>query len=279
MLTGLAAGCSSSTTPPAPGSPDTNAGASSGAGSNNAGSSNAGSSNAGSSGGDSALPAVPFANGSRELAHVVNIVDAQAAAQLDTYIAQPTGVESVGLKLSANAFYQYYRDEYDFLYFVTDHPQTTDVVARFLTVNREARVGTGQVWEEHLPGYASAGRLKGVIGVERLPDGLFPPIAHETAHYWANFLDPALGLNLGSVAMPDPQSAKLARGSIVRGCRTWLLCIGSTSRHLPSWCRGKVFGSRRLRERKCPGHSSSSCIRRAQSAPALCRLGYSLCST
>jgi hypothetical protein len=87
----------------------------------------------------------------------------------------------------------YYPEEYDFLYFVTDHVLSGGTtVAKYEDVNRRATPGGTLEMEVQASGYRTTGRLKGVIGVRYRP-GIFPPIAHETLHYWANFLDPRFG--------------------------------------------------------------------------------------
>lgn len=98
-----------------------------------------------------------------------------------------------GLNRTANLFLDHYLEEYDFLYFVTDHPiPTSRTVAMFEPVNRPAEPGGGNEIEIWARGYKTQGRLKGVVGVQWRPPS-YPPLAHETLHFWANFLDESFG--------------------------------------------------------------------------------------
>lgn len=134
--------------------------------------------------------------GSREFKGIVNLVDPEAAAELEAYL---TSNELVpihlrhGLNRTANLFLDHYLEEYDFLYFVTDHPiPTTGTVAQFEAVNRAAEPGGGNGIEIRAQGYKTNGRLKGVVGVQWRPPS-YPPLMHETLHYWANHLDESFG--------------------------------------------------------------------------------------
>jgi hypothetical protein len=136
--------------------------------------------------------------GSREVDGIVNLVDGPAADQLEQYILATKTTQALpprrhGLTLPANLFLAYYPEDYDFLYFVTDHVITGGTtIAQYEDVNRRAIPGGTLEMEVQASGYRTAGRLKGVIGVRYRPV-IFPPIAHETLHYWANFLDPQFG--------------------------------------------------------------------------------------
>ena len=141
-------------------------------------------------------PLVELPAGSRELDGVVNLVDEDAAAQLEQYILtrQPVFItQRHSLTLSTNLFLESYPEDYDFLFFITDHELTGgSVIAAFEPVTRPALPGGTSEFEIQASGYTTNGRLKGVIGVRYRPL-IFPPLAHEMLHYWANDLDPRLG--------------------------------------------------------------------------------------
>lgn len=136
-------------------------------------------------GGDNEL--IPLPGDSRIYADVFNLVDAEAEAQLLGYLE----LKVQELTLPAQRFYEVFPDAYDFLFFITDR-ETGGVSAALDSVRRQAIPGTGVA--EHTPmlDYYSTERLRSVVGVQRSP-GSFPPLAHELAHNWANFLDRSLG--------------------------------------------------------------------------------------
>ena len=145
-------------------------------------------------------PPVELPAGSREVEGIVNLVDEAAAAQLETFIlhtappAIPT--ERHGLTEPANLFLEVYPEDYDFLIFLTDHELVGgSAVAVFEHVNQPAVRGGTFEFEIQASGYRSNGRLKGVIGVRYRPL-IFPPLAHELMHNWANHLDASLGLRV-----------------------------------------------------------------------------------
>ncbi len=92
------------------------------------------------------------------------------------------------------AFYALYPDEYDFLYFFLRSPgpyrDGRSVVRRGQPANVPGRASTSPV---ALTQFGSAGHLRGATAFQATADDAFPAVAHETAHYWANYLDPALG--------------------------------------------------------------------------------------
>lgn len=142
-------------------------------------------------------PLVELPAGSSEVDGIVNLVDEAAAAQVEQYILDE-GPEVIPtqrhrLTLPANLFLTSYPEDYDFLFFITDHELVGGTtVARFEAVNRPAVPGGTSEFEIRAAGYRSNGRLKGVIGVRYRPL-IFPPVAHELLHYWANDLDPRFG--------------------------------------------------------------------------------------
>jgi hypothetical protein len=133
---------------------------------------------------------VPLEGGSREHDGVLNLVNATAAAELDDYLVSRSPSGLIGL---TNRFLELYEEEYDFVLFFTDHQVDASVAARFEAVNKAAGPGGDGAVEIREPGYRSTGRLKGVVGV----NGVGGPIAHEIAHYWANFLDAGFGFGRG----------------------------------------------------------------------------------
>lgn len=123
-------------------------------------------------------------------AHAVNIVDAEAAAEVQRYVRG----ESPELYLAAARFYEHFSDEYDFVYIFSDGPVTgATAAARFTPVRRAPIPGTGITRGSANTRYpAAAPRLKGVVGVN-LSDGGNGPTLHETLHYWSMFLDRQFG--------------------------------------------------------------------------------------
>jgi hypothetical protein len=160
---------------------------------------------AGGSGGDDAASdtnaLLPLPTGSRELDGVVNLVDSSAAKELDDFIVTEYGIRNLldihDLTTTLNLFLEHYEEQYDFVYFLTDHPlPQTSFIGKFEAVSRPAQVGTGNNLQIAADGYETNGRVKGVIGVQYIAGG-YGPFAHEMAHYWANYLDPAFGIGAG----------------------------------------------------------------------------------
>jgi hypothetical protein len=133
---------------------------------------------------------VPLPPEVREHDGVLNLVDATAAAELDAFLQNPGRLSS--LSGPTNRFLQYYEEEYDFLFFFTDHDVATNTVGKFEPVNKVAGPGDGEVADIAAPDFRSNGRLKGAIGINKAG-----PLAHEILHYWANNLDPRFGFDRG----------------------------------------------------------------------------------
>jgi hypothetical protein len=147
---------------------------------------------AGTGGTGAEVERIPLPGDSRIHGDVLNLVDAEAEAQLIEILASRVQ----DLELPAQRFYEVFPDEYDFLFFLTDRETEGSMAAAVHdTVRREAIPGTGITGHEPMLEYYSAERLKSVFGVQRSP-GLFPPLAHELAHRWANHLDTSLGFGL-----------------------------------------------------------------------------------
>jgi hypothetical protein len=142
-----------------------------------------------------ALPA-----GSRDLLGVVNLVDDRAAKQLEQFILDDSVEQDFlrqGLTQALNLLIDSYFEEYDFVYFFTDHPVSGSTIAgKFEAVNRPARAGGGNDVEIAAGGYKSTGRTKGVIAIP-YETGYYPPLAHETLHWWAVHLDKSFGFGKG----------------------------------------------------------------------------------
>jgi hypothetical protein len=142
-----------------------------------------------------ALPA-----GSREWNGVVNLVDDGAAKELDQFILDNSVQLDFlrhGLTTGFNLFIDAYLEEYDFIYFFTDHPvdgATAEGV--FQAVNRPAQFGGGIEVEIAAGGYKSTGRTKGVVAIP-YATRYYPPLAHETLHFWAVDLDESFGFGKG----------------------------------------------------------------------------------
>ncbi|MEI9954325.1 MAG: hypothetical protein WDO74_36485 [Pseudomonadota bacterium] len=171
---GGAAGLGGSDTGASAGSANAGGPASAGTGGAHADGS-AGSAGAGGSAGSPALVELP--EGSRELDGIVNLVNVEAAQELDTFLAGTSD-----LIRATNLFLTYYEERYDFVFLFTDHQVTSATAAgRFISITSKPQVGTGLVSQYLAQGYQTNGRLKGSMGVQ-YGSG---PFAHEIAHYWA----------------------------------------------------------------------------------------------
>ncbi len=143
---------------------------------------------------------VPLPPGSREHEDIVNLVDSAAAFALEEYILDQTVVPSFlrdGLVTPLNLFFDYYLEEYDFVFLFTDHwIEGGTFAGRFEAINRPAVPGGTDEIEIALGGFRTTGRTKGAVVVPYYPE-VGPPLAHEVLHYWANYLDPAFGFGVG----------------------------------------------------------------------------------
>ena len=145
--------------------------------------------------GDSLSPedAPPFPNGGQEYQSIANLVDPALVQKIESVLSSSNSTEDYSQV--TQAFYALYPDEYDFLYLFLDHqPATAQVDASFIVANRPAIPGTGIDTPVALTRFGSRGRLKGAAGFQATSSAdSLPAIAHETMHYWGNYLDPALG--------------------------------------------------------------------------------------
>jgi hypothetical protein len=152
---------------------------------------------AGSTAGDSQGLSVELPPGSREVDGTVNLVDAEAAAELETFLFDDSLKHASlrhGLNKSLNLFLEHYAEDYDFVFLITAAQlPNVPVAGMFEAVTSHAAPGGSQPIELAAPGYETTGRIKGVIGVPYVPNDYYPPFAHETLHYWAQYLDPSFG--------------------------------------------------------------------------------------
>jgi hypothetical protein len=135
----------------------------------------------------------PFPNGGRQYKTIANLVDPALVQAIEVALTDTSGAKDYSSV--TQAFYGLYPDEYDFLYFFLDHqvPNAT-AEAAFDVVNRPVIPGTGIDTAVAHTTFGSRGRLRGATAFQAPTDpNAFPAIAHETAHYWAAYLDHALG--------------------------------------------------------------------------------------
>lgn len=149
---------------------------------------------AGTSGTGSGM--VPLPDGSRERAGVVNIVDAEGAAALASYLnVESSETIATGLAKVTNLFLETYVEQYDFIFLVTDRDLGAASAGRFATVTGTAMLGTGLEYDVEVEGYKTNGRLRGIIGIDF--NDYSGPFGHEMLHSWANFLDREFGFGVG----------------------------------------------------------------------------------
>jgi hypothetical protein len=159
-----------------------------------------GGANGGGAAGSGDAPVVELPSGSKEYEGIVNLVDADAAAELDAYIldnslALPTARHS--LNKSLNLLLEHYEESYDFVFFFPDHAleQATNY-GKFEDVTHHTGPGGVSAYEIIAEGYETTGRVRGVIGFPYIAQ-LYPPLAHETMHHWGMFLDDEFGFGTG----------------------------------------------------------------------------------
>jgi hypothetical protein len=138
--------------------------------------------------------------GSVERGGVVNLVDADAAAELDAFLLDHSLIHPTArhaLTKSLNLFLEHYEEQYDFVYFFTDHPvPKSGVAGKFEHVTTHAAPGGVLDFEIAAEGYETTGRVQGVA-VFPYAEGGYPPLAHETMHDWGVYLDPKFGFGTG----------------------------------------------------------------------------------
>jgi hypothetical protein len=191
VVTASLIGCSSSSSPPAAsGNPSDSGGVMPGDATTGVASDASSSPPAdGGSPGDDGGPPLP--NGGRQYKTIVNLVDPAVVQAIEAVLNETAGAD---YSSATQAFYAQYPDEYDFLYFFLDHTlPNANAEASFDVANRPAIPGTGVDTAVAHTTFGSRGHLRGATAFQATTDNAFPAIAHETAHYWANYLDPALG--------------------------------------------------------------------------------------
>jgi hypothetical protein len=150
--------------------------------------------------GSTSMGPVSLPQGSREFDGVVNLVDATAAQELEDFLVleqPPTSIFNLhGLNAALNVFLEHYVEQYDFVFFFTDHSLPTTVIGKFEAVTRPPMVGTGSDVQIAAQGYKTNGRVKGVIGIQ-YNAGRFGPFAHEMLHYWGIRFDQSFGFGVG----------------------------------------------------------------------------------
>jgi hypothetical protein len=152
--------------------------------------------NAGASGEVVAGEPVALPPGSREVSGVVNLVDADAAQELETFLTveQPVFItRRHDLARSFNLFVESYLEEYDFIFFYTDHwVEGAYAAGIHQAVNRRAEPGGTSEFEIALGGYRTDGRTRAVLAMN-YDVGFYGPMAHEIMHQWGANLDDRFG--------------------------------------------------------------------------------------
>lgn len=147
--------------------------------------------------------AVALPPGSRELDGVVNLVDAEAARELDDFLLNEERIHQVlrqRLTKSFNAFVARYTETYDFLVFITDHPvPESGLAGKFEAINQNPVAGGSPELQIAAGGYRSKGRTRG-ISVVPYEAGFLPPLSHEAGHFWGNYLDERFPFGTGLTA-------------------------------------------------------------------------------
>ncbi len=141
---------------------------------------------------------VPLPAGSRERAGVLNLVDADAAAELESFLEDDAAVEGSPLP-AFNLFMEHYLEAYDFVYLFTDHRLDSLIAGRFADVNRRAAPGLGysQQFDSYPTGYRTSGRTRGVLAIQYMPGSYGGPLVHELFHYWGTHYGYPFGYGLG----------------------------------------------------------------------------------
>ncbi len=155
----------------------------------------------GGSGGRQQVVLADLPNGGSQTEFAVNLVDAELVQSLVDFLSQPTDVDYEDLDASerknldapARLFYEYFKDEYDFLFFIS--PDELDVKLDGLheTVHANTIPGTGVTEFSPEQYYGSDGTLMSAIGLVFRSAEQRPPFAHEVMHHWAQHLDKSLG--------------------------------------------------------------------------------------
>jgi hypothetical protein len=188
------------------------------------------------------VESVALPDGSRERAGVVNLVDADAAAELAGFMAQ----EPHGLQACLNLFLKYYVEQYDFVYFISDHDLQTSLVGSFISITEPGIVGIGLDYDYDAEGYTTTGRTLGVAGINYRPN-YFPPFGHEMVHYWANHLSPDFGFGVGLNEDDGPHWGYAAFAGVLGGFEGDTLRCETPAGAMPPNCTAETSGRIRYR--------------------------------
>src|SRR6187549_733270 len=172
-----------------------------GPGSSVTGSSGVNTSGDGGSGGQSQVIVAELPDGGSQTEFAVNLVDAEVLQALVDFLSQPTDVdyeeldpsELKALDYPSRIFYQYFKDEYDFLFFISPDELDVNLNGLHSTVHSLTLPGTGVTKFSSEEYHGSDGTLMSAIGFVFRSAEQRPPFAHEVLHHYAQYLDESLG--------------------------------------------------------------------------------------
>ncbi len=155
----------------------------------------------GGSGGNPEVVVAQLPNGGSQTEFAVNLVDAGLVQFLVEFLSQPTDVDPDELDPGdlkslvgpSHEFYQYFKDEYDFLFFVSPDELDVNVNGLHETVHTRTIPGTGVNAYSPQEYFGSDGTLMSAIGFVFRSAEQRPPFAHEVLHRYAQHLDESLG--------------------------------------------------------------------------------------
>ena len=155
----------------------------------------------GGSGGQSQVVVAELPDGGSQTEFAVNLVDAEILQALVDFLSQPTDVdyeeldpsELKALDYPSRVFYQYFKDEYDFLFFISPDELDVNLNGLHSTVHSLTLPGTGVTKFSATEYHGSDGTLMSAIGFVFRGAEQRPPFAHEVLHHYAQYLDESLG--------------------------------------------------------------------------------------
>ena len=138
----------------------------------------------------------PLPNGAGfEYRGIVNLVSEEGAQALDDFMTHVDGfVGGTGeytLEVPTRLFYSHYADDYDFVFFITDHDLDTTIDGLHQPVNLPPLLGTGQ--ERPYSSGLGPAHMRAAIGIKVANFDTFPAFAHEIMHNWAQHLSDEFG--------------------------------------------------------------------------------------
>lgn len=158
-------------------------------------------SGSGGSGGDPQVVVAELPDGGSQTEFAVNLVGADLVQFLVDFLSQPTDVdqeeldpiEFKSLAGPSHRFSQYFKDEYDFLFFISPEELDVNINGLHETVHSRTIPGTGV--NKHSPQeyFGSDGTLMSAVGFVFRSAEQRPPFAHEVLHHYAQYLDDSLG--------------------------------------------------------------------------------------